>query len=88
VKFIVDANLSPRIAARLCEHGHDAVAVRDVGLLHASDDEILARAIADGRVIVSLTRTSERSWRSDACKDHRLSSCVRQTRSCLTIRPT
>ena len=53
MKFIVDANLSPRIAARLCERGHDAVAVRDVGLLHASDDEILARAIADGRVIVS-----------------------------------
>ena len=45
--------MSPRVAERLRAEGHDAVAVRDIGLADASDDEILDRAIADERVIVS-----------------------------------
>lgn len=44
MRFLVDANMSP-LAERLRAVGHDAVAVRDVGLGDASDDEILDRAI-------------------------------------------
>ena len=53
MKFLVDANFSPIIAALLNEAGHDAVAVRDLGLQDASDETILERARDDDRVIVS-----------------------------------
>jgi predicted nuclease of predicted toxin-antitoxin system len=53
VRFLVDANVSPRVAVLLAGAGHDAVAVRDVGLASAPDDKILDRALADDRVIVS-----------------------------------
>ena len=53
MRFLVDANVSPRVALLLADAGHDAVAVRDVGLTAAPDDEILDRALADDRVIVS-----------------------------------
>ncbi|MGI8876365.1 MAG: DUF5615 family PIN-like protein [Egibacteraceae bacterium] len=53
MRFLVDANLSPVVAARLTERGHDAVHVADVGLLTASDEEILARAGDDERVVLS-----------------------------------
>ena len=53
MRFLVDANLSPRVATLLTAAGHDAVAVRDLGLATASDDDILDRALADDRVIVS-----------------------------------
>ncbi len=53
MKFIVDANVSPRLAVLLGEAGHDAVAVRDIGLGNASDDEILDFAIAQERVVIS-----------------------------------
>ena len=51
--FLVDANLSPRVATLLTATGYDAVAVRDLGLATAPDDDILDRALADDRVIVS-----------------------------------
>lgn len=53
MKFVVDANLSPRVADRLNAAGHDAVAVRDLGLHDATDDEIVDQALTDDRVIVS-----------------------------------
>lgn len=53
MRFLVDANLSPRLAELLRSNGHDAIAVRDVGLGDASDDEILDRAAAEDRVVVS-----------------------------------
>jgi len=37
----------------LTEAGHDAVAVRDVGLARASDDETLDRARAEDRILIS-----------------------------------
>jgi len=42
VRFVVDANLSPRVAG-----------LRDVGLHDATDDEILDRALTDDRIIIS-----------------------------------
>jgi predicted nuclease of predicted toxin-antitoxin system len=53
VRFVVDANLSPVVAERLRQGGHDAVHVGDIGLLTASDEVILAAAAEDDRVIVS-----------------------------------
>lgn len=53
MRFLVDANVSPRLAEILCAAGHEAVAVRDLGLSDASDDEILDRAGAEDRVIIS-----------------------------------
>lgn len=53
MRFLVDANLSPRVANRLASEGHDAVAVRSVGLSDAPDDEILDYAVNDDRIVVS-----------------------------------
>jgi len=53
VRLLVDANLSPRVAARLRVAGHDAAHVADCGLLTASDDQILAAAAQDDRTIIS-----------------------------------
>ncbi|MGH3923502.1 MAG: DUF5615 family PIN-like protein [Pseudonocardiaceae bacterium] len=53
MRLLIDANLSPRVAARLRAAGHDAVHVADCGLLSASDDRILAAAAEDNRTIIS-----------------------------------
>lgn len=53
MQLLIDANLSPRVAAKLCDAGHDAVHVADVGLLSASDEAILAHAVASHQVIIS-----------------------------------
>jgi predicted nuclease of predicted toxin-antitoxin system len=53
VRFLVDNALSPIIAERLRQHGHDAVHVRDHGLQAAADEVIFERAKVDDRIIVS-----------------------------------
>jgi predicted nuclease of predicted toxin-antitoxin system len=53
VKFLVDANLSPRVAELLRAAGHDAVAVRDLRLASAPDDVILDRALSEDRIVIS-----------------------------------
>ena len=45
--------VTPRAAATLAEMGHDAVHAKDVGLGTAPDADILARAAAEGRVVVT-----------------------------------
>jgi predicted nuclease of predicted toxin-antitoxin system len=54
VKFLFDENLSPSHAARLRGAGYDALAVTDIGLSGASDPEVRATAIRDGRVLITL----------------------------------
>ena len=49
----MDNALSPIIAERLRQGGHDAAHVRDYGLAAAADDEIFARAKTEDRVIIS-----------------------------------
>lgn len=53
VRLLVDANLSPVVADRLRDAGHDTLHVGDADLLTAADEEILQAAADDGRVIVS-----------------------------------
>ena len=53
MKFLVDAQLPPVLALWLREAGHDAQAVREVGLREADDTEIWNHALATGVVIIT-----------------------------------
>jgi predicted nuclease of predicted toxin-antitoxin system len=53
VKLLLDANLSPEVARLLEERGHDAIHVRDIGLLSAPDPEILQAAAQEDRVLLT-----------------------------------
>ena len=53
LKFLIDNALPPRLTALLVAAGHDAVHVRAYGMQAAADEEILARALDEDRVVVS-----------------------------------
>jgi predicted nuclease of predicted toxin-antitoxin system len=53
VRFLVDANLSPRLSVSLTDDGHDAVHVGDLGMSRATDAEILDAADRDDRIVLS-----------------------------------
>ena len=54
MKFIIDEDLSPRVARYLCqEFCLDAIAVRDRGLLGATDREVLNYAFEEDRILVT-----------------------------------
>jgi predicted nuclease of predicted toxin-antitoxin system len=53
LRFLIDNALSPRLADLLLATGHDAVHVRAYGMQAASDEEILARALLEDRIVVS-----------------------------------
>ena len=53
MKLLLDANLSPEVARRLKEAGHNAIHVGDLGLLSAPDPEILQAAAKEGRVLLT-----------------------------------
>jgi predicted nuclease of predicted toxin-antitoxin system len=56
MRFLVDENLSPRVCDHLNRAGHEAVHVRDEGLRGAPDSQVLARAAADGRILLTADR--------------------------------
>jgi predicted nuclease of predicted toxin-antitoxin system len=53
MRLLIDANLSPRIAALLGNGGFEAVHVADVGLVSAADEVIMEYAAVNELVIVS-----------------------------------
>jgi predicted nuclease of predicted toxin-antitoxin system len=53
VKYLCDANMSPRVALALTEAGHDTTHVMDHGLLTASDPDIFEWAVANDHVVVT-----------------------------------
>jgi len=53
MKFLVDNALSPLVSRGLREIGFDAIHVRDIGLQTADDSVIFARALEEGRIIIS-----------------------------------
>jgi predicted nuclease of predicted toxin-antitoxin system len=53
IRFRLDENCDPRIAAGLALHGVDVTTTPEAELLHVSDQAQLAYAVAQGRVIVT-----------------------------------
>lgn len=54
MKLLLDQGLPRSAAAALREVGIDAVHVGDIGMAAALDEQIIARAHAEGRVVVTL----------------------------------
>lgn len=53
MKFIVDAQLPPSLAAALREAGYDAAAVREIGLREAKDAAVWNYALQNNGVILT-----------------------------------
>lgn len=52
MRLLIDANISARIVAPLRKKGHDVVSVLEYDP-NASDDAILARAVREGRTVIT-----------------------------------
>jgi len=54
VRLLLDEMHAPRVAARLRDHGYDAVAVKErAELIGMSDEDLLRAATADERAVVT-----------------------------------
>ena len=56
MRFLVDAQLPPRLAQRLTELGHDAEHVAAIGLATATDSQIWDEAVARGAALITKDR--------------------------------
>ena len=53
IALLLDANLPPSLVERLRAHGVSVVHARERGLMHASDEEIVANARERGEAVVT-----------------------------------
>lgn len=53
MKFLADMGISPKTVTFLSEHGYDAVHLFDEGLKRMSDPEMLQKARAEGRILLT-----------------------------------
>jgi predicted nuclease of predicted toxin-antitoxin system len=53
MRFLVDNALSPVVAQKLREEGHDAIHTREIGMAAASDPIVFDRAADDERILIS-----------------------------------
>ncbi len=53
MRFLIDAQLPPKLASALIEAGHQAEHLEDVGLRHAKDGDIWNFAVSNQAVIVT-----------------------------------
>ena len=53
MKFLIDNALSPTVADKLREAGHEALHVRELGMQASTDEEIFELAGSEDRVLVS-----------------------------------
>lgn len=53
MRFLIDEMYGETVAEMLCASGHDAVHVRSIGLGGVVDADVLARAVAERRVVVT-----------------------------------
>lgn len=53
MRFLLDANLSPRLGEALTAAGYQVRHVVDIGLVGAADAQIFDRAAADGDVVIT-----------------------------------
>ncbi|KAA0024595.1 DUF5615 family PIN-like protein [Antrihabitans cavernicola] len=51
--FLVDENLSPKVAGLLRDAGYDAIHVHDANLRGGNNEQVLAKAKADGRTLIT-----------------------------------
>jgi predicted nuclease of predicted toxin-antitoxin system len=53
VRFLADMGVARRVLEWLRASGHDALHLRDEGLGRLTDSEILAKAVADNRIVIT-----------------------------------
>lgn len=53
MRFLVDMNLAAEVAVWLRSQGHDAVHLRGAGLQELGDEAVLAKAVAERRVVLT-----------------------------------
>jgi predicted nuclease of predicted toxin-antitoxin system len=53
MRFLIDMPLTPALAVFLQGLGHDAVHAANIGAANATDAALLARAIAESRVVIT-----------------------------------
>jgi predicted nuclease of predicted toxin-antitoxin system len=54
MRFLLDMNISPVIGEALRQDGHEVVHSRELGLAAQPDHAVLARAVADSRILITL----------------------------------
>ena len=86
MRFLVDANLSPRVAEWLRSGGHDAAHVFEFGLNEAGDDPILKEAAIRGQALLTVDLDFGEILAQSSGRVSVLILCFRSTATAAVIR--